>query len=437
MSATRLKSCALAILMTLCGASLAAAQGHGPLLPFEGYPTEHNFQPWAAPEITNFGRGTQPFEGYFFNYDRLQWSISSPQVQSFGNSSAEGFYGSEFDTNGLSFETNDLDSSSFDTNLAWGHRYEFGYVRNRQGWLASGFYGFNESQNITTDDTVVLFDDPDGLLAGFEDENDNGIDDDLNGNNIYGRDGADLGSFINGVFVFGADDATAFDGLPDDLTAATDLDDGFLFVPRFEDFRARQSTTISGLEVMRVHRLRPQEGRGMFEILYGVRFVRLKDRLAIELEGGELEDTEWSTTVDNVIVGPQIGGRWVHRYGRLRMSMEGRFLAGFNIQQGKQSGIIADDTEGDGDLDALFSTSFNNSYNEKEWAPTGEFRADMSYQVSKAVNIRAGWTAMYMDGIARATGVQDYTLPSLGLDASNNREDVFIQGLNFGIEINH
>ncbi|MCG8587258.1 MAG: hypothetical protein MI757_21345, partial [Pirellulales bacterium] len=70
MFATRIKSCALAILVSLCGVGLAQAQDHGPLLPFEAYPTEHNFQPWAAPEITDFGRGTQPFEGYFFNYDR-------------------------------------------------------------------------------------------------------------------------------------------------------------------------------------------------------------------------------------------------------------------------------------------------------------------------------------------------------------------------------
>ncbi|MCG8583192.1 MAG: BBP7 family outer membrane beta-barrel protein, partial [Pirellulales bacterium] len=394
-------------------------------------------QPWAAPEITDFGRGTQPFEGYFFNYDRLQWSISSPEVRTFGSQSAEGFYGSEFDTDGLTFETNDLDSSAFDTDLSWGHRYEFGYVRDRKGWQFSGFFGFNDIQNFVTDDAVVLFDDPEGLLAGFQDDDDDGIDDDLNNNNIYGRDGEDLGSFVNGVFVFGADDPTAFDGIPDDLTVDTDLDDGFLFVPRFEEFNARQETTLSGIELMRVHRLRQQPGRGLFELLYGVRFVRLKDRLNVSLEGGELEDTEWSTVVDNVVVGPQIGGRWVHRYGRFRMALEGRFLAGFNVQQGKQHGIIADDADGDGDLDQLFATSFNNSYNEREWSPTSEFRANLSYQVSKAVNIRAGWTALYMDGIGRAVGVQTYTLPTLGLDATNNREDVFIQGLNFGIEINH
>jgi hypothetical protein len=150
MFATRLKSCALAICMTLGGTSLIMAQDHGPLLPFEPYPFEHNFQPWAAPEITSFGRGTQPFEGYFFNYDRLNWSISSPEIQTFGSKSAEGFYGSEFSDEGLTFETNDLDSSSFNSDLTWGHRYEFGYVRDRQGWLASGFYGFHEEQRLQT-----------------------------------------------------------------------------------------------------------------------------------------------------------------------------------------------------------------------------------------------------------------------------------------------
>ena len=433
----RLRTYALAMWMTLCGASLAMAQGHPPVLPFEPYPFEHNFQPWAAPEITNFGKGTQPFEGYFFNYDRLQWTISSPNVVTIGSRDAEGFFGSEFDDDGLQFETNDLDSSGFNSERAWGHRYEFGYVRDRQGWLSSIFFGINQGGEIETDDVVVLFDDPDGLLAGFEDDNDDGIDDDLNGNNIYGRDGEDLGSFVGGVFVFGADDPTAFDGIPDDLTVDTDADDGFLFVPRFDDLSIRQKTDLSGFEVMRVHRLRQQPGKGLFELLYGIRLVRLKDMLFVELDGGELEDTEWRTDIDNVIVGPQFGGRWVHRQGRFRVGMEGRFLAGFNIQQGKQSGIIADDADGGGDLNTLFATSFNNSYNEKEFAPTAEFRVNLSYQVSKAVNIRAGWTALYMDGVARAVGVQEYSLPTLGFDPTNNKEDLFAQGFNVGVEINH
>ncbi len=437
MIATRLRTCLLTTLLTLCGASFAMAQGHPPILPFEPYPFEHNFQPWAAPEITNFGRGTQPFEGYFFNYDRIQWTISSPEIHTIGSLGAEGFYGSEFDDDGLSFETNDLDSSTLGSTRAWGHRYEFGYIRDRQGWLANITYGLNQGGEIETDDVVVLFDDPDGLLSGFEDDNDDGFDDDLNNNNIFGRDGEDLGSFMGGVFVFGADDPTAFDGIPDDLTVATDAEDGFAFVPRFDDLRVRQITELSGFEIMSIHRLRPQDGRGMFELLYGIRLVRLKDLLRVELNNGELEDTEWRTTVDNVIVGPQFGGRWVHRQGRLRVGMEGRFLAGFNIQQGKQNGIIADDADGGGDLDTLFATSFNNSYNEREFAPTAEFRLNLSYQVSKAVNLRVGWTALYMDGVARAVSVQEYSLPTLGFDTSSNKEDLFAQGFNVGVEINH
>jgi len=48
----------------------------------------------------------------------------------------------------------------------------------------------------------------------------------------------------------------------------------------------------------------------------------------------------------------------------------------------------------------------------------------------------AGWTGMWMDGLARSPYMIDYTLPNMGIDMSNNQEDAFVHGLTFGIDIN-
>ena len=45
---------------------------------------------------------------------------------------------------------------------------------------------------------------------------------------------------------------------------------------------------------------------------------------------------------------------------------------------------------------------------ERDWSPALELRVEAKYQITRAVEFKAGWTGFWMDGIARANNIIDY-----------------------------
>jgi hypothetical protein len=43
---------------------------------------------------------------------------------------------------------------------------------------------------------------------------------------------------------------------------------------------------------------------------------------------------------------------------------------------------------------------------------------------------------MYVGNVARATSVTFYQIPGLGIDTTQNRESLFVNGLTLGVDIN-
>jgi hypothetical protein len=72
----------------------------------------------------------------------------------------------------------------------------------------------------------------------------------------------------------------------------------------------------------------------------------------------------------------------------------------------------------------------------REWSPAIELRVEGRYQITRAISFHAGWTGIWMDGIARASSVIDYTVPAMGFDMAGNRESVFVNGLTLGFDVN-
>jgi hypothetical protein len=70
-----------------------------------------------------------------------------------------------------------------------------------------------------------------------------------------------------------------------------------------------------------------------------------------------------------------------------------------------------------------------------EYSNLVEVRANLGYQVTKALVVQAGWTGIWADGIARPSSMVDYALPAMGI-RDRNRQDIFIQGLNIGVVFN-
>ena len=83
-------------------------------------------------------------------------------------------------------------------------------------------------------------------------------------------------------------------------------------------------------------------------------------------------------------------------------------------------------------------TSFTNSTHFIEFSPIIEFRVEAHMQLTNIISVKAGYTGIFVNNVARAADMVDYTVPTMGITRSleGNLQNVYIQGLNLGFEIN-
>ena len=290
----------------------------------------------------------------------------------------------------------------------------------------------DQQQSISSNGVTIVFNDPQGLLSGYADGNGDGIDDDINGNNIYGRNGEDLG-VDDGA---GGFTNPPFDGTID-AVAPTDLGDLLSWIITFGDLSATSHTEMSGLELMATRRYGLPQTGGYHDLYFGVRYVDLTDSFGISGTGGVYDSSNWDTTVENLIIGPQIGTRVVRQWHRFSLTGEARFLFGTNFQSARQVGKTATNGTAGGQNQPvnLFPTSFNDSHSETVFSPVAEWRVEASYFVARWLSLRCGYTGMYLGNVSRASSRMNYTLPDFGLVNNNENEGVFSNALTLGIEI--
>ncbi|MCC7086428.1 MAG: hypothetical protein IT427_15620 [Pirellulales bacterium] len=84
----------------------------------------------------------------------------------------------------------------------------------------------------------------------------------------------------------------------------------------------------------------------------------------------------------------------------------------------------------------MVRTSFNRWQYDQTFAPVGELRAGVNYQLTKAVSVQAGYTLLLGGGISRASRRVEYTLPALKIFDGNNHDAWMANGLNLGITCN-
>jgi hypothetical protein len=148
------------LLVLLMGAPAVADEGLGGL------------QLFAPADISPYGRGPQPNEGYFFSYDGLYWSVSTPKTAMIGqpnvvrNAFILGvpplFLAMQQQ------ERSGLDTSPFTADFTPGTRIEFGRVQDHQGWLFSTFRLNSQTQDpVYVNAVPVIFDDPFLMMRGF------------------------------------------------------------------------------------------------------------------------------------------------------------------------------------------------------------------------------------------------------------------------------
>ena len=398
--------------------------------PFAPVQFDHDLQPFAPADISEYGNGPKSRVGFFASYERLYWSISKPPLTDVGSQSAEGiYYQGGVITGGVPpieqiYSVNSFTTGFLNADFAWGNRYDLGYVDDDgKGWLVSILSNLDQNQGQTSQGGNILFDDPLGYLLGFTDVFGDGFDDDRNGNGVFGRDGAGLVIPVVDFF-------------------PPDLQDQVKFLPRFDDVLITNRISLNGVEVMRTAAIPKFHDGSELQLMAGVRYLQIKDRFEVTATGGPLDAFFMNTTLQNDIVGPQLGLRWSMRRARWTISTEGRYMAGFNMQNGNQYALIDNEQLNEpGELlrdrpATITRMSARSSSYDNEFSSTAELRLQASYYLTKAFALKVGYTAMYVDSVSRAANRINWELPNFGFLPTQTNEYLFTNGLSFGIEIN-
>jgi hypothetical protein len=422
---------------------------------------------WAPADLSTYGMGIPANTGWWFSWDYLRYTVSPPKRTIIGNpnvvenyaTGTTNFFGTTTSSANLNFvnsitgstapnpltNPNGAGGSFYGTQLgpmdtgfigdgpSNGYRWEGGWMDKDHGFLLSAFKLYaNDQQAVNQNVGVPFFAPPQAplgisLLQGFVDPNGTGHDADLNGNGIYGRYGATPGSGSNPSPPQTPPDFGDLATLPVNFTVLT-----------VQDHRATW-----GAEADYVWRLRPTFQNNTVELLGGVRYFRWDESLYVLGQGGVLDYSYWNTRSVNNMLGGQVGLRWAHRRNRLMFTTEGRFAAMGNLQNNQQQGLIAALTipgappTVDGKSLNLMPTGWNTAIRKVEFAPLGELRFNLAYQVFSKASINLGWTGLIVGGVSRPSNIINYQLPNMGMLVNGpNRQTVFMQGLTLGVIFN-
>ena len=333
--------------------------------------------------------GVEKNQGLFFQYDYLYWTLSAPSTSVIGDQGSEGWVTTP---DGVTFyHENSLDTSWLSANYEPGHRFEFGYQRDSGGLLFS-LFKINHSQSLTASGVDFIPQDPYGMLDGYADGNGDGIDDDLNGNQIYGRHGQDLGTPDGSTPpVYGA----PFDGVVD-TPAAVDTGDQVSWMVTDSTLQVSHSSSMNGFELMGLYDVSSMHPGSRFEWIYGVRYLQYKESFGLRGSGGFLDVTAVNTDTQNEIIGPQIGLRWQRQSGYVTFNAEARFAPAINFQRAEMVGHLATTQSPGGQNQpvSLNALGFNAMFDDTAFAPIGEFRVESICHINPWCGIRLGYSAM-------------------------------------------
>jgi hypothetical protein len=347
------------------------------------------FQPFSGCNIYPYGNRDKARCGWFVTADWLDWWSRGPKQTLIGSPNNDGTQA--FSGLDITNQVNSLDTGWIGRSPATGWRFDFGCAGRCGGWLASV----------------------------------------LNVNPFEDRFSAGLGEILF---------RDQFETEPDSLRTAW----------VFSTVNVYNKSRAQGVEVMPFWRTDQLHRGGYLDWMAGVRYFRFVETFSVEafdprawpgITLGTLVTTPTTfawTQANNNIIGPQVGIRWFRERGRIQLSAEGRFMAGWNIQNVKQTGIL--DLESFtitiGDQIFVFkSTQAATSRHFNTFVPLGEVRANLAYQFTSHILAQVGWTGIFAGNIARPNTMVDYGVPNFGI-LPNNKQSIFLQGLNIGVVFN-
>jgi Putative beta barrel porin-7 (BBP7) len=172
------------------------------------------------------------------------------------------------------------------------------------------------------------------------------------------------------------------------------------------------------------------------EVSYGARFLKLYDEFDVTGSGGILDASFWDTSINNQIVGPQLGAKWTNQRQRWTFEAAAKCLLGYNIEDWHQEGGI-----GRGFIPGALNrplyaqpTYFNHAQQLDDFSPVGELRVSTAYYVTESLKFQLGYTGMYVGNIRRAAPSVLYSLPDMGYREAGT-QNLLSNGFDFGVEV--
>jgi hypothetical protein len=483
----------LALVLPLLFASTALGQE---LPDYEWVPGIRDFQPFApaSSRTSAYGSGTPRQRGWFFTIEDLAWSTSAPDRTTVGFGGYNPLV--SYDGQGYFPQRNTMDTGFIQPSLRQGERLQLGYVgEDGKGWMVGTFALHSQTSTGNASNAGVSFFSP--AIPGVPgNETEGFIDNYLNGASIFGNGPVVADIDVNHNNVFGEDGRLSpVAGVPGALIptpAPVDYGDLIQLPIEFQEVVTKYTSRVFGVEVMRTWWLSKSRRAdyGFWDVMAGVRYLRFRDQFFFSGTGydqsavlnaatpivtvtgpvhqiqGLLADTQFNQTADNNLVGGQLALRWTKQRGRLGINVEGRGAAMANFQTARQTGDIADRPDHSGlnstfvrqpidnnlvlagktvatgalpvlqyDTPFLHSAGVNHTNHATRFSPLGELRVNATYQIFRNIQFTVGWTGLVVGGVARSPNIVSYTLPDLGIKGAN-QQAVFIQGVNFGFNVN-
>ena len=520
----RFKRLAALILVVAHGIVVGSMPAHAgdwmPMLPSQDF---YDFQLFAPPDLQEYEIYPEPSEGIFFNYDRLYWGITPPRVTgvaqtptgnflipaypispytiaklnndniqaSAQNGGTQGSIIGGLYTFGSDPLQLDLNTSWMRTRMAWGNRYEGGWIYDNNGVNIS-YFSIGQSQSFQTNNEFAASSPTQTFTQSQTSGGANG-------------GGGGVGN-INQALV--TTTITSTSPPPDHLISqkltqsnSTEIQSAgvaaiirrelgkrgsgttvrFGLGPRFLQFAERYKlgyesnqyafnlggggtggggttggttaggttggttaggttggTTAGGLtsntSTVGGGNIGEVFGSGAAGDVLGLTGV---DTLTGVGAGTPMQTASWETYTSNNMVGPEFALQFESQQGRWLFTSEFKFTAGLNWQNNLYRGANFPNTLGADYLRSTFSPSAtltqgaggslvgvqtvnapplflqiygvgqNNATNAAEhrfvFSPIGEWRFGSQFRVSEAIRLHAGYTGMWMAGIARAS----------------------------------
>jgi hypothetical protein len=364
-------------------------------------------QLFAPPEVSTMGAAPKANEGFFFVYDGLYWSISAPRITQLGNqaqSPRDVWYG-PLDSD-MVRQINTMDTGVLSAKFEPGQRFEIGRVQDHNGWVVGVTQLQQQAQLFSEQNVQMVVNDP--------------------------PFGAGPQRYLDGVVGV----------IPNPTPPPLTLDVIRPLPLVWDTLSGHNFTKYWSVEWMYIFRTHQFHDGGYCEFFIGPRYFELDDNFFVNATGGILADSFWSHNAENHVIAGQVGARWFRKVGRWMLSTEGRFWAGLDCQNFSQDGVLGSLLPAAGGVHPNFTpllmspTAFFHTEFKREFNPGVELRVEARYQLTQMISLRAGWTGMWTDRVARASSTIDYTMPDFGILTERNREHVFINGLVIGLDIN-